>query len=295
MELEANRVLMCAALALVSACSAGGAGSVVVIASGEEAAVSGWPFESDGETIGFVDGWSLDVTRVLVALEAFELRTREGDDAGVLTDAVVVDLSGGDPLVWEERGVPAQRWSDVRYRIAPPTDGARGVGGASAGDIAEMVAAGSALRLVGRATHATHGAVDVMLDLPLSVRNVGCVAQDGTDGLVVRAGTSVSAQLTIHLDHLFFDSLVSSDAAMRFEPWAAAAGDDAMVTFADLETQQVADLRGMGGGPLRDSEGELILYDAGSVMTGGTELSRFVLASARTVGHFQGEGHCDYE
>ena len=128
------------ALTLASGC-ASGAGDVRVFVSGEEAAVSGWPFEADGETIGFVDGWSLDVTRVLVAIEAFELRTREGDDAGLDTDAVVADLSGGDPLVWEEGGVPAQRWSDVRYRIAPPSASARGVGGASAADVAEMVAA----------------------------------------------------------------------------------------------------------------------------------------------------------
>lgn len=45
------------------------------------------------------------------------------------------------------------------------------------------------------------------------LKTASCDALDGTDGLVVRDDTSNSAEITIHLDHLFFDSWVDEEPA----------------------------------------------------------------------------------
>jgi hypothetical protein len=44
---------------------------------------------------------------------------------------------------------------------------------------------------------------------------------DGTDGIVVANGAVNDAQVTIHLDHSFFDTFAVDDASLHFEPMAA--------------------------------------------------------------------------
>lgn len=82
-------------------------------------------------------------------------------------------------------------------------------------------------------------------------------------------------QITLHADHLFYDSLVAEAPRISFQALADADEDaDGDITPAELRA------RGIGG------------YDAGS--EGGVDdLWAWLVAAARTIGHVDGEGHCD--
>ena len=283
------------AVLLGSGCSSGSAaGTLVVSVSGEEAAVSGWPFESDGETIGFVDGWALDVTKVILSIDALGIGGADGETTTLGADHVLVDLAQGDTELWRFAGVTARRWENLEYQIIAANGTPRRVGTISDSDVEAMQRAGASMLFEGTATHATHGEYQVRLVLPLIVHMEHCIGGDGTDGIVVEANGISTGTVTVHLDHLFFDDLASDEAEMRFEAWAAAAGDDRIITLDDLASQPLADLRGVDGMPLRDQAGDPIVYDPGSNPLRTPDLAEHVFWAATTVGHWNGEGHCEY-
>lgn len=269
-------------------------GSVVVTLGGEQAAEQGWPFEADGETFGFEDGWAMQMDRVIVSVTQLSLAGADGEVAAIDSDPVIADLSGGPVEAWRFDGVPARRWDDVSWRIGAPTATSRRVGAIDEAAVARMIDAGWSLLLEARVTHATHGAFEVSVGLPIEIDNVQCEEEDGTLGLVVPAGSVASPELTFHLDHVFYDSLGEREPLLRFEAWAAAAGDDRVVTLDDLASQPLADLRGLDGMPLVDQAGASLAYDPGPTPLASPDLRAFAIAAITTVGHFQGEGHCAY-
>jgi hypothetical protein len=92
---------------------------------------------------------------------------------------------------------------------------------------------------------------------------------------VVPDGGTGTFQITIHADHLFYDSLVAEEPGLGFQPFADADTDgDAQLTQAELTAT------GIGS------------FDPGS--EGGVEnLWDWLVAATRTIGHVDGEGHCD--
>jgi hypothetical protein len=80
-------------------------------------------------------------------------------------------------------------------------------------------------------------------------------------------------QITVHADHLFYDSLVSEAPALRFDPIAAADVDgDGEVTMDELGATDIG------------------AYDPGNLPI--DDLWSFLAAQAQTMGHVDGEGHC---
>ncbi|MAQ17971.1 MAG: hypothetical protein CMN30_24635 [Sandaracinus sp.] len=266
-------------------------GVLEVRLSGEEASREGYPVGTGDDVIAFADGYTLTFDRVLVSVVNLELR--DGDDvADLAVDPVVADLHLGEPTAWTFDAVPARRWREVRYDYGVPPADARLLDGVDASDVDRMRAAGASLLVAGSASDGT-ATIPFELLLPTEVANARCVnGVDDTDGLVVPGGAVTEAELTVHLDHLFFDDYASEEPDLRFAPWAAVAGDEA-ITLADLDTQSLADLRDADGEPLT-ADGERVVYDPGPLELESNTLGSFVRAAARTTGHFQGEGHCDY-
>jgi hypothetical protein len=95
------------------------------------------------------------------------------------------------------------------------------------------------------------------------------------DPLDLPGDTRSTLVLTFHGDHLFFDSLVAEEPAIRFERLALADTDgDGTITAAELAQADIGD------------------YDPGSA--GGIDnLWQWLEAQARLVGHVNGEGHCE--
>lgn len=263
----------------------GETGSLAVTISGEDAAVSGF------DASAFEDGWRVDFDALVVSLSAFELHGADGEEAVLESDPILVDVTQGDTGVWAFDAVGARRWEDLRYRIAPATAGARDVGTVDPAIRQRMIDEG--LSIYVEAT-ATKGDLTRSLEwaFTLDVAHSHCIGADGTDGIIVAAGAQNQTQITTHWDHLFFDSLALDEAAMRFDA-IAAAGDD-VITLEDLSSQRLADLRGLDGEPLADGEGAAIVYDPGSTPLSEPTLRGMIEAVAATVGHLDGEGHCEY-
>ena len=90
----------------------------------------------------------------------------------------------------------------------------------------------------------------------------------------VTTGTPGAFQVTVHADHLFYDSLVSEEPELRFDALAAADTDmNDQITEAELAAA------GVGS------------YDVGNEDV--DDLWSWLVAQSRTLGHVDGEGHCD--
>lgn len=285
-------VALCTSGVLVACGSGTGAsGSLNVSASGEEAARTGYPLVTGEDAITFADGWTLRFRNVVVSLADFSARTADGDDAALDGDPVVADLHLGEPVLWDFPDVPARRWDRVGYRYVPASDGARSANDVDPRALELMIEQGYSLLV--RAVAEKDG-LEVELDygFGFEVEHTQCVnGLDGTDGLVVPSGGAAEAQITLHLDHLFFDTYATDGAALRFDAMAAVAPGDRPLALHDLAAQDsLSDLRGRDGRPLE------LAYDSGSAFEPvPRDLREYVIAAATTTGHFNGEGHCDYE
>lgn len=276
-------------VALAGCPAATGSGTLRIDVSGEEAAVGGYP----AGDIVFRDGWTMRFDHVFAAVG--EVSLEESGVEFIVDDAIrVVDLAEGDVTYATVPGVPAQRWSEFVYHLHTPTASSGRVGRVTADDVTQMVASGSTLRLVGTATHPTHGMYTFDVGIPAEVHMSGCESgRDGTPGIVVPTNAIYETQLTLHLDHFFFDSARAEEPNLRFDAWAAVAGDDRHITYAELANQSLADLRGINGQPLMDGMTPVV-YEPPATGLPMPNLQAFLYAQALTIGHFEGEGHCDY-
>lgn len=280
-------------IGVFAACSGGdsaGEGTLRVKISGEEAALTGYPAGSGDDEIAFADGWTLQFEKVLVSLAGFELQAEDGDDAQVEADPVVADLHLGEPRLWSFENVPARRWDRVGYRYAPPTSKSKKANDIDDADIERMADEGYALLIEATATKADR-AVPIEFGFAFEVVMTRCEnGMDMTDGIVVANNAVNEAQITVHLDHLFFDTFAVDDASLHFDPMAAMAHESRPLTLDDLAKQaNLSDLKDAGGNPLE------LAYDPGSVFKPiPKNLEEYVVSAATTTGHWNGEGHCIY-
>jgi hypothetical protein len=279
-------------LACLTGCALqGGDGALSIRISGEEAALGGYPVGEGKEQIAFEDGWTLEFQKVIVSLTHFSLATTDGEPANLEdADAVIVDLHKGAPELWRFDGLAAQRWDRVEYRYQKPPADVRVVNDVADADVERMRAEGYSLLLEATA-HKQDQEVKLSWGFPLAINMVHCEnGLDGTDGIVVRDNALTSGEVTVHLDHLFFDSYALDEPKLRFDPLAAMAPADGPLTLADLTGQDnLSDLRGADGEPLGLS------YDPGSAFHPVPEnLAEYIQSAAETTGHWNGEGHCEY-
>lgn len=96
------------------------------------------------------------------------------------------------------------------------------------------------------------------------------------ENLVIPANGEAETELTVHGDHLFYDSLEDPAAAVRGEPLLNADVDlDGTLTQAELEAVSLAQIG----------------YDVGRYSE-VVNLWQFVSFLTQTLGHIDGEGHC---
>lgn len=278
------------ALVLSGCASEGGDGTLSVRISGEQAAQSGYPVGEGEAQIAFTDGWTLDFQKVIVSVTAFSMSTSDGEDANVAADAVVVDLHQGTPELWRFDGLAAQRWDSVNYRFTKPPAKARVVNEVSGEDLTRMQDEGFSLLVEGTA-HKQDRDVQFSWGFPLAIDVMHCQnGLDGTDGIVVRDNALTNSEITVHLDHLFFDNWAVAEPNLRFDALAAVAPEGRPLSLPDLRAQDnLSDLRGPDGEPLD------LAYDPGSAFHPvPSNLDEFINAAAETTGHWNGEGHCEY-
>ncbi len=213
-----------------------------------------------------VDGWEITFDRFLVAVDGIAA------DGVALTGPFVFDLrpdsaGAGHPIgtIDVEAGVV----EILDYEVGPAAADASG--NASAEDVAAMASAGYSIWVAGRAVRQD---MTVAFEWGFATKTsyVACETQQD-----VAADGEATSQITIHADHLFYDDLDSSDPNVAIDLVAAADADgDGTVTEAELRAVDIT-------GETR--------YQVGSRDV--SDLWSFIEVQTTTVGHIDGEGHCD--
>ncbi len=261
-----NMTILAGLLALAACDSSDeGSGTLKVELWGEDYIEDGIPSDE------FVDGWAIDYDRFLVNLG--QLTVAEASGAPVVEEPAfrVWDLSAFDgPRVLAEAAVPAGAYVHTAYSIAPAT-AASVAGNATESDVVRMKAGGLSVLVEGRATKG-----DRTVSFSWGFTNATTYDPCHSGGKV-EDGTTASIQITIHGDHLFYDDAASEEPSLRFEDLAAAdANADGEVTAAELAAVATLPLDHYGVGSLEIDD-----------------LWEYLSHMSTTVGHIDGEGHCE--
>lgn len=214
----------------------------------------------------FSDDWAVTFDQFLISVGEVTLAGAPLSDQAQRYQ--IFDLarpSGGDgfPI-----GAGAHALTDpaVGYIIAPSP--AAVAGNATAADLDLMTKGGHAIHIVGRATRGDAPGVTKTFTWSFATRTVysACDIEGASD-----------VQLTIHGDHLFYDDLFSADPALAFDLIAAADDGDGDITEAELRALDITTQP---------------RYQVGD-LTEITDLWRFIEQQTTTLGHINGEGHCE--
>ena len=238
-----TRALTLSAL-LFTGCA--GEGSWLLTTWGEEYIESGIPASA------FTDGCSVVFDRFEVVDQELALLDGDGGVVGEIADSFVMDMTEPGPVELGSASVPATHYDEVGWRIGPTDDEPVSV------SIEGVLACGETL-------------VSFTWDFDTDT-TYHCEPED----LTIPAGGSDETELTVHGDHLFYDSLEDPDAELRGQAIVDADADaDGVVSRAELEGVSVAALG----------------YDVGS-RAEVEDLYAFIAFLTRTLGHVDGEGHC---
>lgn len=252
--------LSCLALSLGACAGDPGQSTLRVTAYGEEFIEDRIPAEV------LVDGWEVDFGRFLIAISEVEA------DGEPLAGAFVVDLaqaSGGDGHELGTVTLPAEGSPHLAFRVAPV--GEASPVSATDDDVATLVDAGASLWVEGQATKAGQ-TVSFAWAFTTDTRYVDCHST-----ALLMDGQEAHSQLTLHADHLFYDDLDSEEPNVAFDLVAAADAD----MNGDVTPDELRAL---------DITGES-RYQVGSRDI--TDLWAFIAAQTGTLGHIDGEGHCE--
>jgi hypothetical protein len=287
------------ALLLIPACSMGD-GNLSLRLDGEAGAREGLPntHAHGGDTHAhseFEDGWQVNFDRYLVSVRGIEI-ARSGGEVGFASEgAYIYDLSRDIPEI-ELINLESQRWDRFGFEIAPPMQAESLWLGdeVTDADAQLMMQSGATHFIEGHAHHPETGrfrSFTFLIDAPVAATE--CTnGTDGTDGVIVRKGSTEDVLITFHPDYLFTSTLSDKGSGLRFEPMAAMADANDHIEFAALEQQPLADLHGADGQPLLTEDGAPIFYDPGGVAIPGTSLAHFVREAVRAQPHLNGEGLC---
>ena len=217
------------------------------------------------------DGWAIVFTRFLIAVDG--VRATSPTSSLDASGPVVFDLSlptdGAGTELALLRG-QSGTYDTFTYAFAPLVEGSGATGGVD--DVASLEAQGASLLVEGRATKG-----DVAKRFTWSMATA--IGHRCEVAAVVGGEGTATSEITIHADHLFYDSLVDDEPALRFDLFASAdADDDGEITLDELA---VVDIRGEEH------------YGTGSLPV--RDLRAYLLAQSGTLGHIDGEGHCEWE
>ena len=278
---------LCTALTLAvallhQACSdpdAGSEGRLVVRANAGEEARIGIAKER------FADGYAVSYQHAILSVSSFHLRTRDGDNAEVVAASTVVDLIPSGVEVFEFDGLAAQRWDEVGFKSHAVLAGVRNVN-APAELVELMKTNGYSFLQTGTLTAPDGKVIPFELGHSVDIDYFTCTAGDGTYGLVVPVNGTAEAEITWHLTHLWFDSF-AEDSAFRAEAVAAVYDGTNPVRMEQLGVQPLGKLLGRDAKPLRDRNGNPVIYIP--PQEPGVNTLRDFVVRAR-FGHFNGLG-----
>jgi hypothetical protein len=255
-------------------------GTVTASIWGEEYIEDRIPAAPTAEADGVQNGWEVRFTKFLVNVGELTVASSAGAEAGRLAAYRVYDLHTltGPLEIGRMPSLPARRYDRVSYRLAP-LDAQATMANATAADVALMRAGNHSVYVEGNGTR-MGTTVRFRWGFGGAVSYSNCQSSETEVGLAVPSGGTAQAQITLHGDHFFYDDLQSPDAKLRFDLIAGADADrDGDVTLDELARVDLT------AAPMGQ-------YGTGS-RSDVRNLREFVTALVATLGHFNGEGHCD--
>ncbi len=219
----------------------------------------------------FADGYSVTYTKFLIALSDISAAEEGTSPALTAPEMKIWDVTKSGPVTIVTKTVPAGDYTHTAYRISPAGEGAAS-GNADAADVQMMIDDGLSVYVAGTASDGTTEVsfawgfdTDTTYD---PCHSVGDLAVDG----------EATIQITIHGDHLLYDSAISEDPGLRFNDIALADADaDGTVTEEELLDYDITTLPNYVVGNLEIDN----MYD-------------YIAHMTSTLGHIDGEGHCEF-
>ena len=241
-----------------------GEGDLSVEVWGEDFVEQGIPADE------LADAYSITFDKFLINLGEIKAAADETSEAP-LGEAVykIWDLAKPGPLAITGGVVPAGSYHNTTYAINKAT-ASSGAGNALAEDVQMMIDQGLSVYVQGSATKDT--AVTTFkwgFETNKTYGHCESLAE-------ITDGGQASIQITIHGDHLFYDSATSTDPELRFGDIALADQDkNGDVTPAELAAYNITPLANYNVGNLEIDN----LWD-------------YIAHMTTTLGHIDGEGHC---
>ncbi len=236
-----------------------------------------WTAETWGESYieegipaaDFVDGCSVVYDSFLLAMGDVALLDGDGVEVGVVEGQQVFEMVGAGPHVVGSAEVPSTHYAYARFAISPAS-------GAVAGNATEaQVTELGTLSIRVKGTLTCGGEAKTFDWSFATDTTYNCEPED----LTIPAGGEDGTQFTIHGDHLFYDGLENPDAEVRGQAIFDADGDhDGVIESVELDDIEVSQLG----------------YEVGR-FSAVTTLRHFVGALTQTLGHVDGEGHCQVD
>lgn len=233
-----------------------------------------------GTDAGFENGWSLHYSRFLINLGGIVMTAADGSNANPPTGYRIYNMHLTEQpfRVTSLSALNPVRYNNVGYTLAPTTD-ASTAGNASADDVAFMKTNHFSVFIEGEGRKDGTTPVHFAWGFGGTTAFTDCHDSTNQEGFVVPAGGRATVQFTIHGDHPFYDDLQSETALLRFDLIASA--DSNMDHNVTLEELAAVDLT-------RAPTGQYGVGAARDV----TNLRQFITSLVSTIGHFNGEGHC---
>ncbi|MDC0685662.1 hypothetical protein [Sorangium atrum] len=290
------------ALALVAGCgdesgATSETGAVQIFVEPEDTIPEGLEPGTGEENIA--DGWKVTYERFLVTIG--NVRAARSDAEETLGDAsvFVLDLKNAPAtryVIANFQDVSAVRWDRFGFDLPNAKAGVKTLPPTTAADVDLMVEGGYSLFFEGSIEKADGEscpppggacvpAARVRFSWGLSAGTSfdDCATEDGINGFSVPTSGTVAVKPTIHGDHWFFDNITAGvELTKRYAQYIADSDldGDGETTIDELKQVNAADvfgdeynLAGASGGPIETA------YD-------------YVVAQARTLGDFQGDGEC---
>jgi hypothetical protein len=240
------------------------------------------------------DGWAVTYDRFLVTVG--NVRASRSDSDETLSDpsVFVLDLKGAPPggyVITTFEDVAAARWDRFGFDLPNTPATATALAPTSDADLAFMKENSFSIYIEGNITKCPIGgmcdpASEVTFRWGLSAGTAfdDCATEDGFTGFAVPEGGSAQVKPTIHGDHWFFNNITSG--AELTERYAQYIADcdlnmDGEATLDELKQAKAADV-------LPSTKYNLSGAISGPINTAFD----YLLAQARTLGDFQGDGEC---
>ncbi len=277
-------------------CSCGGSiaptGDVVIDLEAEDTITGGLSSGTSEDDV--IDGWSIAYTEFVATVGHVHLgRTASGAmvSSPQLSTVDLRSLPTSGFTLASFTALEATRWDVIGFTTPATTSTSTRDATVSSTDFDAMSAGGCTFLIAGALTSDTSQTVDFRLCIPAPTDYGPCSTPDGMSGLAVVASATTPANVTIHGDHLWFNSFPAGaeSTVERRAQWMADcdADHDGHVTEAELRAMPASRVftttnhYDLAGAPSVDGHGITSAWD-------------WVRAQMTTVGHFQGEGDCPW-